>query len=127
MFHYDELLKRCIRLNPSLWSAHNALQDLLNYQLRYTFDEALKFIEDITDTYNDLETKLTPNKKSDEEWQKELEAKDNEWREKYKARFFDSGAVDVTKGDPLIDPPKKEKSPEETITFDDLFESEDKK
>lgn len=26
MFHYDELLKRCIRLNPSLWSAHNALQ-----------------------------------------------------------------------------------------------------
>lgn len=89
-------------------------------------DEALKFIEDITDTYNDLETKLTPNKKSDEEWQKELEAKDNEWREKYKARFFDSGAVDETKGDPLIDPPKKEKSPEETITFDDLFESEEK-
>jgi transposase len=48
MFHYDELLKRCIRLNPSLWSAHNALQDLLNYQLRYTFDEALKFIERIS-------------------------------------------------------------------------------
>ena len=48
MFHYDELLKRCIRLNPSLWSAHNALQNLLNYQLRYTFDEALKFIERIS-------------------------------------------------------------------------------
>lgn len=48
MFHYDELLKRCIRLNPSLWSAHNSLQDLFNYQLRYTFDEALKFIERIS-------------------------------------------------------------------------------
>jgi transposase len=48
MFHYDELLKRYIRLNPSQWSAHNALQNLLNYQLRYTFDEALKFIERIS-------------------------------------------------------------------------------
>lgn len=48
MFHYDELLKRCIRLNPSLWSAHNSLQDLFNYQLKYTFDEALGFVQRIS-------------------------------------------------------------------------------
>ena len=48
MLHYDELLKRCIRLNPSLWSAHNLLQDLLNYQLKYTFDEALGFVQRIS-------------------------------------------------------------------------------
>jgi transposase len=48
MFHYDELLHRSIRLNSSLWSAHNTLQDLLNYQDKYTFDEALRFIERIS-------------------------------------------------------------------------------
>lgn len=89
-------------------------------------DEALKFIEDITDTYNDLETKLTPNKKSDEEWQKELEAKDNEWREKYKARFFESGSNDDTDPNAVVLPEVKKPTKEETITFDDLFESEDK-
>ena len=48
MFHYDYLLKRCIQLDQSLWSAHNTLQDLMNYQDRYTFDEALKFLQRIS-------------------------------------------------------------------------------
>lgn len=84
-------------------------------------DETLKFLEDISDTYNDLEKKLNPNKKTDEEWQSELEAKDKEWREKYKARFFEgieSG------GDPekkMVEPEEKKPTPEETITVDDLF------
>lgn len=84
-------------------------------------DEALKFLEDFTDTYNDLETKLTPNKKTDEEWQKELEAKDNEWREKYKARFFETGSNDDKDPNDIILPKKEEPKPEETITVDDLF------
>lgn len=86
-----------------------------------TSDEALKFIEDINDTYEDLEKKTNPNKKSDEEWQAEVDAKDKEWREKYKARFFDG----VNKGDEpkddMLDPDEKKPTPEETITIDDLF------
>lgn len=58
MFHYDELLKRCVRLNPSLWSAHNSLQDLLNYQDKYTFDEALRFIERISLNLQNCESPL---------------------------------------------------------------------
>ena len=58
MFHYDELLKRCIRLNPSLWSAHNTLQDLLNYQLKYTFDEALGFVQRISSNLLNCESPI---------------------------------------------------------------------
>ena len=58
MFHYDELLKCCIQLNPSLWSAHNSLQDLFNYQLRYTFDEALNFIERISSNLKNCESPI---------------------------------------------------------------------
>lgn len=86
-------------------------------------DETLKYLEDITDTYNDLEKKLNPNKKSDEEWEAELKAKDDEWREKYKARFFDG--IDSPKGeehkDEMLNPDEKKPTPEETITVDDLF------
>ena len=86
-----------------------------------TSDEALKFIEDINDTYDDLEKKVNPNKKTDEEWQKELEAKDNEWREKYKARFFDGVESGVDPEEKMVNPEKKDPLPEETITVDDLF------
>ena len=85
-------------------------------------DETNAFLEDITDTYDDLNKKLEPNKKTDEEWKAELEAKDKEWREKYTARFFETPAGDDTKGgDKLVNPTAKEKSPEETITVNDLF------
>lgn len=98
-------------------------------------DESLKFIEDMNDTYDDLAKKGNPNKKTDEEWEKhvkeQVEAKDNEWRERYKARFFDGveddGANGDDKTDPLLAPTEKKPTPEETITVDDLFkESEDK-
>lgn len=94
-----------------------------------TSDESLKFIEDMNDTYNDLEKKINPNKKTDEQWEQELKAKDNEWREKYKARFFDSGddSGNESKPDPLLMPEEKKPTKEETITVDDLFkESEEK-
>ena len=58
MIHYDELLKSCIRLNPSLWSAHNTLQDLYNYQNKYTFDEALMFIQRISTNLKNCESPL---------------------------------------------------------------------
>lgn len=58
MFHYDDLLNRSIHLNQSLWTAHNTLQDLLNYQDKYTFDEALRFIERITNNLKNVASPL---------------------------------------------------------------------
>ena len=88
-----------------------------------TSDESIKFLEDMTDTYNELEKKINPNKKTDEEWTAELEAKDKEWRDKYKARFFEG--VGTSGGeqpkDNLLAPDEKKLTPEETITVDDLF------
>ena len=85
-------------------------------------DETIAFLEDITDTYDDLSKKLEPNKKTDEEWKAELEAKDKEWRDRYTARFFETPAVDDTKGgDTLTKPTEEKKTPEEEITVDDLF------
>lgn len=53
-----------------------------------TSDEAMLFIEDMTDTFNDMETRSSGN--NDEQWQKKYDELDKTWREKYKARFFNS-------------------------------------
>lgn len=86
-----------------------------------TSDETLKFLEDINDTYNDLEKKINPNKKTDEEWEAELEAKDKEWRERYRSRFFESDGSGDDDEDDMLAPTKEKPKPEETITTDDLF------
>lgn len=48
-----------------------------------TDDESLKFIEDMTDTYNSLEAD-----RSIEEWEKKYNDLDGEWRERYRRRFL---------------------------------------
>lgn len=53
-----------------------------------TSDEAMLFIEDMTDTFKDMETRSSGN--NDEQWQKKYDELDKTWREKYKARFFNS-------------------------------------
>lgn len=85
-------------------------------------DETLKFLEDMTDTYDELEKQNSGNKKTDEEWEKELKAKDDEWRKKYTDRFFSTGNEGSTNKDDMLLPPVEEPSPEEVIKIDDLFE-----
>lgn len=79
-----------------------------------TSDEAIGFIEDITDTMNDMETRA--NESTD--WKSKYEENDREWRQKYTERFF-SEEVNI---DDKIHSPNK--PPEETkkITFESLFE-----
>ena len=88
-----------------------------------TSDEALKFIEDITDTYNDLSNSSNGD---GEDWQKRYEENDKMWRTKYKERFF--GGTDETQS--IIEPKPETKDPEiekaETIKIDDLFTAEKK-
>ena len=81
-----------------------------------TSDETMTFLEDITDTFNDMETRS--NGANDEEWKKKYEELDMSWREKYKARFFDSETTPVEA--------KKEQEEDikddgEEKTFSDLF------
>lgn len=46
-YHFDELLRYSLQLNHDLFTAYNILQDLFRYDLRFTFDEALLFIQRI--------------------------------------------------------------------------------
>ena len=76
-----------------------------------TDDESLKFIEDMTDTYNSLETDRNGD---------DGENKDNdlaaEWRERYRRRFCE-GKEDI------VDENREDlKDESEPSTFDELFE-----
>lgn len=52
-------------------------------------DETISFLEDITDTYEDLERGR--DSEDNEDWKRKYEENDAEWRRKYRERFFTSG------------------------------------
>lgn len=73
-----------------------------------TSDETISFIEDVSDTINDLETKA-----SDEtDWKSKYEENDKQWREKYRDRFFNS------EGD---GPKQLDEEQPKPMNFEDLF------
>lgn len=53
-----------------------------------TSDEALKDMEDFTDTYNSLSSKAEGEAA---EWKRKYEESEATWKKRYKARFFSSG------------------------------------
>lgn len=75
-----------------------------------TSDEAISFMEDVTDTLNDLEQKATGD---GTDWKAKYESNDKEWREKYIARF--SGASEDDEPETGADEERK------SYSFDDLF------
>lgn len=77
-----------------------------------TSDSTLSFIEDVTDTFNDLESKVNDST----DWKTKFEENDKQWREKYKERFF-SAPVNPT--EPV--PPKQED--DAPMSYEDLFSS----
>lgn len=84
-----------------------------------TDDEAISFIEDMTDTYNALEASGSAT-----DWEEKYKKLDESWKEKYKRRFFSGVSTIVnTESDPL----EEEKETAENITFEDLFSEENKK
>ena len=82
-----------------------------------TSDEAMAFIEDMTDTFNELETRSSGS--NDEQWQMKLDELDKSWREKYKARFFNT----ETTPEDVKEEQKEDVKDDENVekTFDDLF------
>ena len=81
-----------------------------------TSDAVIGLIEDISDTITDLETKAKGDGK---DWKAEAERIDNEWREKYKARFFSGNSKDTDEeeSDEVDDTIKN-------YNYDDLFKKE---
>lgn len=89
-----------------------------------TSDEALSFIEDVTDTINDLEHKA----QDETDWKSKYEENDKEWREKYKERFFSGEpvanipiATAETETEERVPGYKDDGTP---MTFNDLFNKE---
>ena len=72
-------------------------------------DETIKFLEDITDTLSDFETKA---KGDGTDWKTKYEENDTEWRKKYTERFYSS--------DPEPEPPKPDDT-KKPKTFAELF------
>lgn len=87
-----------------------------------TTDDDLKFMEDVVDTYNDLETRT----RDSGEWERRYNENDAEWRRRYRERFFngidpsyteiETETTEYIEGDvETVTEVKKE-------TFEDLFE-----
>lgn len=76
-----------------------------------TDDETIAFLEDVTDTLSDLETKA---KGDGTDWKSKYEENDAEWRKKYTERFYSSDPDNVTE---LTKPDDTEKPK----TFAELF------
>ena len=74
-------------------------------------DETIAFLEDITDTLTDLETKA---KGDGTDWKTKYEENDAKWREKYAERFYSS------EPEPNQEPPKPD-DPTKPKTFAELF------
>ena len=75
-------------------------------------DESISFLEDVSDTIDDYDTKLADK----EDWKSKYEANDKEWRKKYTDRFFSNEPENVPDADPS-DPPE-EHTP---MSFEELF------
>lgn len=85
-----------------------------------TSEEGIAFLEDMTDTYNDLENRANGD---GEDWEKKYHELDESWKARYKHRFFsgDTGNYTPNGG--------KEEEPEitaENIMVEDLFEEKER-
>lgn len=97
-------------------------EEILNYVRDRTKDKTddatLSFVEDITDTLNDYETRTA----SSDDWKKKYETNDAEWRKKYKERFFTT-----TDDKTVIEDLEEEKEEPGTKTrYEDLFKTEER-
>ena len=75
-----------------------------------TSDDALTLLEDVSDTLNDFNLRLTDSG----DWKTKYEENDKKWREKYKERF--------TTGETIKEKQEEQVKEDNTIrTFDELF------
>lgn len=80
-----------------------------------TTDDSISFLEDMTDTYNDLEKKTRCD---GVDWEKKYHDLDESWKKRYRHRFFNGGNTSM--------PAEETRAPEEeynaeSVTVEDLF------
>lgn len=81
-------------------------------------DEAIAFIEDVSDTLDDYEKKTS----SADDWETKYNELDASWRQKYKDRFFEKSEDLKDDIDKEFDDDKGIVEESEKKTYDDLFE-----
>lgn len=81
-------------------------------------EEATVFLEDMTDTYNDLESRA---ENSGGEWERKYHELDESWKSRYRHRFFSGDTRSVI--DSKEDDSGEDDSDPEEITVDDLFKA----
>lgn len=82
-------------------------------------DESVTFLENMTDTYNEMERRANGD---GEDWKRKYEENDSAWRKRYSDRFLKNPTINNYGFDE--DETEKEITEEqkaETITVDDLF------
>lgn len=81
-------------------------------------DDAIRFTEDMMDTYNDLEQRASGD---GENWKQKYEDLDKSWKKKYQARFFTSESYTMPhQGNNGPDNPDDTNRPED-VRINDLF------
>lgn len=84
-----------------------------------TSDDAIRFLEDMSDTYDDL-IKRTGDS---DDWKKKYEENDKSWRDKYTKRFFEkTDPAGTTKPEQLEDG-----DGDNAIKIEDLFSDKEEK
>lgn len=78
-----------------------------------TDDDTIALLEDVTDTFTDLEEKA---KGDGTDWKKRYEETDEAWRKKYTERFYSA--------EPKPNEPKPDTETEEIKNFSDLFKTD---
>ena len=78
-----------------------------------TDDGTLEFLEDVTDTLSDLETRASDST----DWKGKYEELDKSWREKYRERFFSSEPEEEKTDNEKFE----EKEDKENKTYESLF------
>lgn len=76
-------------------------------------DDALSFIEDITDTYNDMENKANDTT----DWKTKYVENDLAWKTKYKERFFNNSSDN----DETFNNDSFNETSKKITNFEDLF------
>ena len=91
---------------------------LESYKELYSENEGekdIEFLEDITDTLNDYETRVSDSTN----WKEKYETNDAEWKKRYRDRFFGGESDDSDDSDDSEDQDSEEQK--EPKTYEDLF------